>query len=328
MDDQSEAPERQTDAVQAPSEAASAPSEQAPPPTETAPAPSGQVVDDANDLRGFHFKRLMRKTLTWVLTIIFVIAAAVAGAIFVGPVIGLAAAVGVFLLAVLIVFVIADSAAEKGFFETYAEQREMRLTGRRPLPPATPLLRKGDDRYADRSLEGPLAEGVDGILALYTYEDESYDSEGNRQTNYYHYTVGLCDIPECVDHVPELYCQRKFGFKALEGLEDVFRSKERVNLESAKLEDEYEIFAGKGQDAVWLRRFFSPSFIVWMIDSAPKKFAFELVNGTLCCYVKGHSKEAAKLDIMRAATASVTGRLRDESGETGHVEPAAPAPAE
>ena len=120
----------------------------------------------------------------------------------------------------------------------------------RPLPAATPLLRKGDDRYAERTLTGPLADGVDGTLALYTYEDETTDSDGNRQTNYYHYTLGLVEVPECVAHVPELYCQRKFGLRALEKFEDVFRrSKERVKLESEALDEKYEIFAGKGQDA-------------------------------------------------------------------------------
>ena len=42
----------------------STPEEAGPPqrPPEAAPAPA---PDDANDLRGFHFKRLMRKPLTW-----------------------------------------------------------------------------------------------------------------------------------------------------------------------------------------------------------------------------------------------------------------------
>ena len=116
--------------------------------------------------------------------------------------------------------------------------------------------------------------------------------------------------------MPELYCQRKFGLRALEGLEDVFRrSKQRVKLESAALDDRYEIFAGKDQDAVWLRRLFSPTFIVWLTESAPEKFAFELVDGTLCCYVSGHKKSAAELDAIRAATAAVANRLRDESLE-------------
>jgi hypothetical protein len=165
-------------------------------------------------------------------------------------------------------------------------------------------------------LRGPLADGIDGSVALYTYEQESTDSEGNRQTNYYRYTIGMSEIPECVSKVPELYAQRKFGLKALEKVEDAFRGKkERVHLESAALDDKFEIFAREGQDAVWLRQLFSPTFIVWMTDSAPKKFAFELVDGTLCCYVNGHKESAEELDTMREATADVTRRLREESLE-------------
>ena len=273
--------------------------------------------DDANDLRGFHFRRLLHKPATWIATGVAVIAAGVAAAVFLGAAIGGAAAAGVFLVSLLIVFEIADSKAEEDFFETYAAQRGLALSGRGPLPPATPLLCKGDDRYAERALAGPLAEGVDGILALYTYEDETIDSEGNRQTNYYRYTVGLAEVPECAAHVPELFCQRKFGLRSLEKLEDAFRrSKQRVKLESEALDKRYEIFAGTNQDQVWLRRFFSPTFVVWLAEEAPKKFSFELVGGTLCCYVSGHKENAAELDTVRAASATVAARLREESLET------------
>lgn len=165
-------------------------------------------------------------------------------------------------------------------------------------------------------MAGPLADGVDGVLALYTYEDETTDSEGNTQTNYYRYTVGLAQVPECAAFVPELYCQRKFGLRALEKLEDAFRrSKQRLKLESEALDERYEIFAGKEQDANQLRQLFPPTFIVWLTDSAPDKFAFELVGGTLCCYVHGHKKKAAELDQVRAAAATVATRLRDEADE-------------
>src|SRR5690348_8207739 len=33
---------------------------------------------------------------------------------------------------------------------------------------------------------------------------------------------------------------------------------------------------------VWLRELFSPSFIVFLLELAPKGFAFEYVEGTLC----------------------------------------------
>jgi hypothetical protein len=275
------------------------------------------MPDDANDLRGFHFRRLLRKPATWIATGVAVIAAGVAAAVFLGAAIGGAAAVGVLLISLLIVFAIADSKAEDDFFQTYAAQRGLTLSGRGSLPPATPLLCKGDDRYAERLLTGPFADSVDGTLALYTYEDETTDSEGNRQTNYYRYTVGLVEVPECAPHLTELFCQHKFGLRSLEKLEDAFRrSKQRVKLESEALDERYEIFAGSDQDQVWLRRLFSPVFVVWLAEEAPKKFAFELVAGTLCCYVSGHKEKAAELDAVRTASATVAKRLREESLET------------
>lgn len=183
------------------------------------------------------------------------------------------------------------------------------------LPPRTPLLRKGDDRYTVRTLLSPLAEDVEGTLALYAYEEAHRDSDGDKDTDCYRYTVGVVEVPECRAFVPELYCQRKVGPRALEGLEDAFRtSKERIQLESGALLDRYEIFAGKQHDALLLRRLFAPTFIVWMTDGAPEKLAFELVDGYLCCYVSGHKENAAELDAV--ATAAVARRLREESAQS------------
>jgi hypothetical protein len=288
------------------------------PGTVDAQAAAAKAVDDANDLRGFHFKRLLRKPLTWILIGVFaLIAAGVAGAL-VGPALGGAAFVVALLVGVVIVFAIADSKAADDFFEVYSQTRGLTLVhGRGRLPEATPLLRKGDDRYTERSMLGTLGDGLEGTLALFTYEEETTDSDGDRQTNYYRYTLGLVEVPDCVAHCPELYCQRKFGLRALEKFEDAFRGdKERVKLESDELDKKYEIFATKEQDAVWLRRLFAPTFIVWLLESTPDKFAFELVDGTLCFYVNGHKEDAAALDGIAAATAAVAKRLKDEALET------------
>jgi hypothetical protein len=88
-----------------------------------------------------------------------------------------------------------------------------------------------------------------------------------------------------------------------------------VTLESEALAGKYEIFCRKGQDAVWLRRVFSPSLIVWLTESAPDKFAFELVDGTLVAYVRGHQEDTAGLEAVAAATGVVATRLREKSGE-------------
>jgi hypothetical protein len=287
------------------------PKQEIPPPATAAAQP-----DDANDLRGFHFRQLLHKPLTWflvgggslVLGIVFLAAFGVAVG---GIVLLVALAFGVW-----VVWKIADSRAADDFFDVYARSRGLELGGKTALPAATPLLRKGDDRYAERTLNGQIAPGVDGFLALFTYVVETNDSQGSRQKTYHPFTLGVVEVPECVEHVPELYCQRKGGLRSLEKFEDVFRrSKERVTLESSALAGRYEIFSAKGQDPNWLRRVFSPTFIVWLTESAPKKFAFELVDGSLCCYVSGHKEKAEELDEICAATAAVAKRLHDESTE-------------
>ncbi len=290
------------------------------PPPESAPPeqPPGRVVDDSGDMLGFHLRRILGATRTRV--VIGVLVLLVGGVAFaVEPIYGLIGVVIALALSFVVVYFMASAASTASFFDVYASQRQMTHSGKGPLPASTPLLRKGDDRYAEHSLQGPLDDGIDGTLALYTYEDTSYDSDGNRQTSYYRYTVGICDIPESVAHIPTLYARRKFGLKALEKVEDAFRSVERVELESEALDDRYEIFVAEQQDPVWLRRLFAPTFIVWLTDSAPEKFAFELVNGSLCCYVKGHRKKAEGLDRMRVATASVAKRLHQESADTDHL---------
>jgi hypothetical protein len=300
-------------------------SEGAQPPDETAvterpaaaPGDGGLAApEDANDLRGYHFKLLMGAGKTWALILVsaLVIGGALAG--LVGPAAGGGAFVVVVVVGIVVCWVIADRRAADAFFSLYAADHGLELGGRAPLPQVTPLLRKGDDRYAERTLSGRIADDCEGILALYTYEEEHTDADGNRETNYYHYTVGLTSVPECTGFVPELYCQRKFGLRSLEKFEDVFRrSKTRVKLESEALDDKYEIFSAKDQDANRLRQLFAPTFIVWLTDSAPPKFAFELVDGNLCCYVSGHKEDAADLETISNATAAVARRLREEASE-------------
>jgi hypothetical protein len=277
-----------------------------------------EAPGDADALRGYHFKRLLGKPATQAVTFLLMAAAGVAAAILLknAALAGAAAAV-VLVVAIVVVFAIADSRAADSFFETYAAARGMTLmhSGHMRVPEATPLLQKGDDRYAERVLEGPFAEGVEGMLANFTYEESSSGKDG-QETNYYRYTIGLTEVPECIPLVPELFVQRKFGPRALEKVEDAFRgSKKRVRFESEAFERKYEVFVSEMQDPNCVHRLFSPSFIVWMAEEAPHKFAFELVGGRLCCYVHGHEEKAAGLDGMRAATAAVATRLREESLE-------------
>lgn len=291
-----------------------------PPRPFVAPTIQSTAPTDANALRGHHFKRLMGLQRTWWLigvpaVLIGILAAST------NIVLGLIALLCVVGVGIGVVFAIADSKAADDFFDVYAENHGLELGGKTHLPSATPLLRKGNRRYAKRTLSGEIAPETAGTLALFTYEEQTTDGQGRTQTNYYEYTLGMTELPECVDHVPELYCQRKSGLRSLEKFEDLFRrSKKRVTLESEALGRRYEIFVRKDQDDIWLRRLFSPGFIVWLTDAAPEKFAFELVGGTLVAYVPDHKEDTADLDQVAVATGAVAKRLREESAETGTLD--------
>jgi hypothetical protein len=278
------------------------------------PGTPDTAPDDANDTQGFHFRRLVSRPSTWLWGGIPTAVAAIALA-FGNPLwIPIVVALG-FVITVIVCWIKANSQAEDDFFRAYAEKRGLTRTERGSLPGSTPLLRKGDERKAEEILSGGLGDGSEGDVALYTYTEVYYDKDGRHETDY-HFTVSMTNLPECRALLPKLYANRKFGLHVFEKVEDAFRSNERVKLESEALDSEYEIFAGKEQDQNFLRQLFSPTFIVWMTDSAPKKFAFELEDGVLCCNVKGHKKSAAELDAMRAAAGHIAKRIRDEIAES------------
>ena len=279
-----------------------------------APAPAAPL--DADSTQSLHFKRLLGHPVTIGLGLTLVIAAFVAGTLGAGAAIGAAAAAGAVLLVLLIVFVLASNAAEEDFFKAYAEARGLaRQAGRGHLPPSTPLLRKGDDRYAEQVMDGTLPGGLPGALALYTYEEETRDSEGNKDTTYYKFTVVMHDLPAVATKVADLYCQRRSGFRFMDSAEDKFRQMKRLELESDALDRRYEIFYGANDDEIWMKQLFSPRFIVWLTESPPKDFAFELSAGSLCVNVKGHYDNAADLDTLCEAASEVARRLAGEAAE-------------
>jgi hypothetical protein len=227
-----------------------------------------------------------------------------------GPATGAAILTGILLL-----FRLARSRAKRAFFADYAEARGLTLIrGRSRLPERTPLLRRGKEHFSEHSLLGPLGDGFQGTLALYTAK-EGRRTHGRRgDVEYGRYTLGLVEVPECRALAPELYCQPRAGFA---GFEDRFRpAAQRVELESIAVASSYEIFAAVGEDPIWLRRLFSPSFVAWLAEHPPPGFAFEYFDGMLCCYVPGHRESAVALDHVALATVVVAARLRAKALES------------
>jgi hypothetical protein len=88
-----------------------------------------------------------------------------------------------------------------------------------------------------------------------------------------------------------------------------------VELESEALDERYEIFYGAEDDELWMKRFFSPSFIVYLTEQTPEGFAFEFSAGSLCVNVRSHLNSSEKLDAMCEAAGQVARRLAGEAAE-------------
>jgi hypothetical protein len=283
---------------------------------QAAPAPVAEVPDDAKDTRGKHLGALLRNVwvlgLTWTIAIVTLIAVGTQ----VGFGIGAAGAAVVLLVALLVVWLIASSRAASDFFNAYAQGRGLtRISGRSSLPPVTPLLQKGDRRYAQELFNGTLPGGLVGSLALYTFEEQSTDSKGNRETTYYHFTVAVTQLPETAPFLSELALQRRFGFRFLDSAEDAFRNRQRVEVESELADKKFEIFTGKDDEMNRARQVFTPTFIVWLGEEAHEGIAFELSGGALVVNTKGHKKTAHELDEFCEGAAVIARRVHEEAVE-------------
>ena len=164
-------------------------------------------------------------------------------------------------------------------------------------------------------MDGTLPGGLPGAVGLYTYEETTRDSEGHEDTTHYRFTVVMHDLPAVATKVSDLFCQRRSGFRFMDSAEDKFRQMKRLELESDALDRRYEIFYGANDDEVWMKRLFSPKFIVWLTEKPPKDFAFELSAGSLCVNVKGHYDKATDLDTLCEAASEVARRLASEAAE-------------
>ena len=291
---------------------------QGPPGSTWAGREAAEAPRDADSTRSRHFRALTRRRGFAYALALGGMAALVGGAWLHSLALATAGPVAVAAIVVLVAFATADRRAEEDFFTAYARGRDLsRIEGHTSLPPVTPLLSRGDRRYAQERFNGVLPGGLDGSLCLYTYEEETTDSDGDRQTTYVHFTIVITQLPATAALIQELYCQRRVGFRFMDSMEDVFRKRQRVEQESAAVDKEFEIFTGANDDLARARQILSPSFLVWLESHAPEAYAFELVAGSLVCNVKGHKKSAAELDEICIASAAVARRMDEEASELG-----------
>lgn len=185
------------------------------------------------------------------------------------------------------------------------------------LPRTTPLLAEGEVHSVDALAGGWLSKYVEAKIAL-------IDRDGG------HFTVAVTHVPKAKRFVSWMLCHRVedqhlLGRAALGLIGDGTQ----VDLGSAEFDQHYRVYAAPQRDDVWFHELFSPAFIVFLIEQAPKGFAFEYVEGTLCVSLLGQRTVVEDLDGLRDATVELVRRIRAEISERlGPAQAARSAPGE
>ncbi|MCW2955200.1 MAG: hypothetical protein JWO69_69 [Thermoleophilia bacterium] len=228
-------------------------------------------------------------------TMVSVCGLLVAGiALLLAGVIGLAiGAFGAFALLLLILGIVQYGRARRDFYTRYAQARGLTLQeGGEDLPGDVPLLRMGDKRATSHRFEGTIA-GQPSTLALYTYTEVGTDSEGNRTTTDYDFTLLRFTLPAAVAaRFAGVYLSPNKW--SLGKLQDALAHDRKVELESGAFNDRYTLRVVDEQDDIALYELFSPPFIDLLSTSV--KVSWQQAGYSLTFWKKGHEGDASDLD--------------------------------
>jgi hypothetical protein len=193
----------------------------------------------------------------------------------------------------------------------WAAARGMTVEDGVHLPRTTPLLAEGEVHSVDALAGGWFSKYIEAKVALIDRADA-------------HFTVAVTHVPKAKRFVPWMLCHRAEDEHLLgRAFSILVGDGNQVELGSAELDQHYRVYASPQREDIWFHELFSPAFIVFLIEQAPKGFAFEYVEGTLCVSVLGRQTLPEDLDGLRDATVELVRRIRGEIAERlGHADSA------
>src|SRR5882757_765503 len=208
----------------------------------------------------------------------------------------------------------ADAEGVEGL-AAWAAARGMTVEDGVHLPRTTPLLAEGEVHSVDALAGGWFSKYIEAKVALIDRADA-------------HFTVAVTHVPKAKRFVPWMLCHRAEDEHLLgRAFASLVGDGNQVELGSAELDRCFRVYASPDREDIWFHELFSPAFIVFLIEQAPKGFAFEYVEGTLCVSVLGRQTLIEDLDGLRDATVELVRRIRGEIAERlGHADAARSSP--
>ncbi len=173
------------------------------------------------------------------------------------------------LIVVVVTEVLARRRATERFFRIWASSHGWIYEPSPPMYSDTPLLRAGDQQYADRGFTGNVL-GRHGCVYQHTRRDESEstDNRGFSSTSYHdrHYVVARLELPLPGFRRLLLHPRGFAEIHLFDAVESKLTSNEVVELESAEYNDTYKLQVADGTDELRLRELFTPQAIVSLLE--------------------------------------------------------------
>ena len=274
---------------------------------------SDEGSDAAHTTRGTRFRALIRRPRALLFVGAIALAAGAAGALE-GIVLAALAAIGAALVALFAVWLVADVHSEEDFLADYGEERAL-ARGSSALLPAFPTMMGQSGGSAKASFAGVLPGGVKGLLAHYVIEFRGTGTGSASQTQQFPYTIAVAAVPESEGLFEQFVCQPRVGARFLDSVEDVFRDRQRVEVESQLVDQRWEIFIGGHDDPNRARQLLSPAFLDWLA-SLDDDLGFKLERGFVVCIVPGHLATNSALDRLSESASELTAQIAKEARES------------
>jgi hypothetical protein len=272
----------------------------------------------AASTRAFHLRRILRGRLAGYAFALGVVGAVVLGAwLHSVPVMG-GGPVVVGLLVLAAAVRTADVRAERDFFLSFAAARGLRYVGETTLLPLTPLLGAGNRRECCHWMVGLIGERTPGLtcgLGHYTWFERRRADKSTSRWIPRHFTICVVDLEPGIRMFPGVFLARRRGLAGVLGGGWLRTGRRRkVELESAQLDERYELWVERSQDDLVLRELFSPAFVAWLAEH-PLQPCFEYKAGTLVVYLERRLEDAGHLGWLQDAAEEIAGRLVREVAE-------------
>lgn len=216
-----------------------------------------------------------------------------------------------FLLILLSAHRSAGERSETEFFTELAPSLGLTYTAGGHYVPITPLLAAGDRQRFEHTMEGPLFGKLGGppcMIGHYTY-DTKHEHEDVTVWKPHPFTVCAIDVGAPLMRFRGLYLRPRLSGLGLD--HDWLDRGTKVELESVRFNELYELRHGSDQDELAVRELFSPSFLVSLAEN-PLQPGFECKGGTLVIFIRGHEESGGRIAMLHDTARSIARRIAEQ----------------